>query len=85
MDVDLAPAPFYSLGLEMKIGPLVAIQQGSVASEVGFQVGDELATLNGEPIGDPLTLSQRVGRLAGPGRFPNRDDSIPLQNGAPPG
>jgi regulator of sigma E protease len=65
LDVTLAPAPFYSLGLEMKIGPLVAIQQGSVASEVGFQEGDELATLNGEPIGDPLTLSQRVGRLAG--------------------
>ncbi|MAZ95859.1 MAG: hypothetical protein CMJ73_07545 [Planctomycetaceae bacterium] len=65
VEVDLAPAPFYSLGLEMKIGPLVAIQQGSVASEVGFQAGDELVTLNGEPIGDPLTLSQRVGTLAG--------------------
>ncbi|MEE2989618.1 MAG: site-2 protease family protein [Planctomycetota bacterium] len=65
VEVDLAPAPFYSLGLEMKIGPLVAIQQGSVASAVGFQAGDELVTFNGEPIGDPLTLSQRVGTLAG--------------------
>jgi regulator of sigma E protease len=65
IDVTLAAAPLYGLGLEMKIGPITAIQDGSVARSTGFQVGDELETLNGQPIGDPLTLSQRVGRLAG--------------------
>ena len=62
--VDLPPAPLYGLGLEMKIGPISGIQQGS-AAEREFKLGDQLVLLNGEPIGDPLTLSERIGSLAG--------------------
>ena len=65
IEVDMDAAPLYDLGLEMKIGPVTAIQEGSVAQSAGFQVGDELETRNGEPIGNPLTLSQRVGSQAG--------------------
>ena len=65
IEVELGVAPLYDLGLEMKIGPVTAIQDGSVAQSAGFKVGDELETFNGQPIGNPFTLSQRVGSLAG--------------------
>ena len=46
-------------GIELTMGPLVCVQQGSVAAQAGLKVGDVLTELDGQPIGDPLTLPTR--------------------------
>lgn len=46
-------------GLELGMGPIVCMQNDSVAMSAGLQVGDILTHVDGEPIGDPLTLPLR--------------------------
>ena len=48
------------LGLTMKMGPIIAIRKGSPAQAAGFEIGDMMQEVNGEPVGDPLALSQRL-------------------------
>ena len=59
-DSVVPPSPWKSLGLVMEIGPIVGIRNNSPAVEAGFQVGDELVSVQGEPIGNPLTLPFRL-------------------------
>lgn len=59
-DAVVQPEPMRELGLNMKMGPLIAVQAGSPAAKAGLQVGDMIIELNGKPIGDPLLLSQRL-------------------------
>jgi regulator of sigma E protease len=59
-DAVLQPRPMRELGLSMKIGPIVAIQTGSPAAKAGLQVGDVIVEVNGQPVGNPLSLSQRL-------------------------
>ncbi len=65
INVRIPPNPARWLGMEMTMGPIVAIQNGSVAEQSGFQIGDRVLELNGEPIGDPLTLPGQLRRQAG--------------------
>lgn len=46
-------------GVELSMGPIVCIQGGSVAEQAGLQVGDIIESIDGQPIGDPLTLPIR--------------------------
>jgi regulator of sigma E protease len=62
--VTLPVNPMRSLGLEMELGPIRAIQAGSPAEGV-LKVGDVLQKLDGQLIGDPLALSDRLRRRAG--------------------
>jgi regulator of sigma E protease len=48
-----------TIGLVMKIGPVTALRENSPALKAGMQVGDVIESINGEPLGDPLSLSQR--------------------------
>lgn len=57
--------PMRTVGVAMQIGPIAAIQQDSVAEQAGFQKGDVLLKYNGQPIGDPVTLPQRIAALVG--------------------
>jgi serine protease Do len=44
-------------------GPLVtSVEAGGPGARAGIQVGDIVATLNGEPVGDALSFAYRVGR-----------------------
>lgn len=52
--------PHRVVGLQMKIGPIVAVREGSPAQKAGFQSGDMIQKVNGEEIGDPLSLGQRL-------------------------
>src|SRR5262249_16731455 len=65
LDVTVEPKPLRELGLIMKIGPILAIREGSPAEDAGFHVGDVILQINGEPVGDPLSLSQRFTRAQG--------------------
>ena len=58
--VTVSPKPMRGVGLEMRIGPVVAIRNGSPAQKAGFAVGDVIQKINGSDVGDPLTLRQRL-------------------------
>ena len=59
----LPPRRLRHLGLEMQIGPVVNVRKNSPAERAGFAQGDLILEVNGDPIGDPITLPQRVARM----------------------
>lgn len=65
LTVAVEPRPMREVGLTMKIGPVAAVRMGSPAEKAGFQVGDVMTQVNGEDVGDPLTLGQRLTPPAG--------------------
>lgn len=56
--------PRRELGFIMKWKPVAAVQQGSPASKAGFKKDDEIIAIDGKPVGDLLTLDQRMTRIA---------------------
>ena len=63
--VVVEPEPVRQLGLEMKMGAIVAVQPGSPAAQAGLKMGDTLQTIDGQPLGDPITFAERLRRKAG--------------------
>ncbi|HZL91923.1 MAG TPA: site-2 protease family protein [Pirellulaceae bacterium] len=59
-EVTIEPKPQRVVGLVMEIGPIVAVREGSPAQKAGFQAGDLIQEVNGQPVGDPLSLGQRL-------------------------
>ena len=52
------------LGLVLDMSPIVAIQEKSPAAQAGLQVNDRLLSIDGEPVGDPMTLADRLAERA---------------------
>jgi regulator of sigma E protease len=48
------------LGLVMELGPIVAVQNDSPAAEAGVKAHDHILSIDGQPIGDPITLPDRL-------------------------
>ncbi|WP_231756666.1 site-2 protease family protein [Lignipirellula cremea] len=48
------------LGLVMKAGPIESVRRGSTGDKGGLKPGDELLQVDGAPLGDPLTLPDRL-------------------------
>ena len=65
IDIVVQPRGMRTVGLVMKIGPVVSIRHGSPAAQAGFRVGDRIESVNGQPVGDPLSLGQRLIPSAG--------------------
>ena len=63
--IDVNRNPFHELGLIMTMGPITAVQDGSPAMVAGLRPGDLITTLNGKPVGNPMTMPQRLRELAG--------------------
>ncbi len=63
--IRVRPNPMRQFGLTMDMGPIAAIQEGSPAELSGIRPGDMLRTADGQPVGDPLRLPDRVRALAG--------------------
>lgn len=61
--VTLPPEPWQELGIEVEVGPITAIRSGSTAEKAGLKVGDKLVSVNASPLGDVLTLWQRLAKL----------------------
>ncbi|MCI0359629.1 MAG: site-2 protease family protein [Planctomycetaceae bacterium] len=59
-DVVIQPRPMREVGLVMKIGPVAQVRENSPAKVAGFLPGDVITSIDGEPVGDPLTLGQRL-------------------------
>jgi regulator of sigma E protease len=65
ISIEVPETPMKTLGLSMKIGPLVAVQDHSPAAEAGLEAGDMIVEVDGQPVGDPLTLPARLAAKAG--------------------
>ena len=52
-------------GLEMQMGPVVAVRPDSPAAIAGLKKGDVIQKVDGADIGDPLTLPQRLRKKGG--------------------
>ncbi len=76
MVVRIAPQPIRRLGFILEMGPIVAIQEDSPAHRAGLlaeektqasgtsRAGDILTSVDGQPVGDPLTLPERLRKRA---------------------
>lgn len=60
VDVNVPTNPIRTLGLVPTMGAVVAVRKGSPAAEAGFQIGDVLKSIDGQPIDDPLKLPQQM-------------------------
>jgi regulator of sigma E protease len=49
----------------MEAGPIVAVQANSPADRAGIRAGDVLVSMDGQPIGNPFTLDDRLQRRIG--------------------
>jgi regulator of sigma E protease len=59
-DLDIGVEQGKRFGLELSMGPIQCIQKGSVAEQIGLEVGDIITKIDDQPIGDPLTLPLRL-------------------------
>lgn len=59
-EVVVQPRGIRELGLVMKPGPIAAVRPDSPADKAGLKAGDVIETINGEPVGNPLSLDQRL-------------------------
>jgi regulator of sigma E protease len=62
--IEVAPTPLRDFGLIMEMGPISAMEPDSIAKANGMLVGDKILEINGKPVGDPLTLPDRMRRIA---------------------
>jgi regulator of sigma E protease len=63
--VTLPPQAARTTGLVMTAGPIKAVQDDSPAAAAGLKTGDTITAIDGEPLGDPLALDQRLRGKAG--------------------
>jgi regulator of sigma E protease len=65
IQLELPPVPVKSLGLGFAVGPVTAIQTGSLAASSNLKVGDVIQSINGDAITNALRLPAQVAGLAG--------------------
>ncbi len=65
LSVELPPQPVRTTGLVMTPLDVKALQEGSPAAAAGIEPGDRLLAIDGVPVGDPLTLDERLRAKAG--------------------
>jgi regulator of sigma E protease len=70
-DVTVEPNHIRRLGLVMTTGPVVGIRPSSPAAIAGFELGDRIETIAGEPMGDPMSLPTQV--------LPHHEQEIEIQ------
>ena len=68
VEIKVEPTPLRGFGLQMTMSAVTAVQPKSPAAENGVQAGDRLISIDGQPLGDPVTLPIRVRRLAAAGK-----------------
>jgi regulator of sigma E protease len=87
LEITIPPNPLRQVGLETQMGPVEAVRENSPAAQAGVQVGDIIRRVNGEPVGDPWLLSQRLAGATGqavqlelerPGAYPSMAVTVTL-------
>lgn len=59
------PRPVMQTGVVVGLGPITAIRKHSPADTAGLRAGDQIESIDGQPVGDPLSLGQRLLPLVG--------------------
>ena len=65
LSIELPPQPLRTTGLVMTPRAIAAVQDDSPAATAGLKAGDRLLAIDGQPVGDPLSLDERLARRAG--------------------
>ena len=65
LSIAVEPNPLRELGVAMKMGPIAAVQANSPAAAAGIKPGDVLLAIDGNSLGDPMTLPERLRRRGG--------------------
>jgi regulator of sigma E protease len=65
LQVSLPPVALKQPHVTFGMGSVVGVISGSVGEAAGFLKGDVIQSVNGEPVGDPVTLPQRMANLTG--------------------
>ena len=60
VSIEVPAQPRRTLGIVMAAGPVKAVQADSPAAAAGFRAGDRLVAIDGEPVGDLLSLDDRL-------------------------
>lgn len=74
VDINIPANPMRTLGLVMKIEKIAMVQRDSPAAKAtsgsmtGMEIGDEILLIDGEPVGDPFTIEQRMVELLDAGK-----------------
>jgi regulator of sigma E protease len=63
--VTLPPQEVRTTGLVMTAGPIKAVQDDSPAAAAGLKPGDMIVAIDGEAVGDPLAVDQRLRGMTG--------------------
>jgi regulator of sigma E protease len=63
-DVKVPAAPWRHFGMSLEMGPITAIQKDAPA-DGKLKRGDRLVSIDGEPLGDPMMLDERMRKRAG--------------------
>lgn len=64
LEITVPPQPLRELGLQMTMGPIVAVRPGTTAVAADIQVGDVLVAVAGEAVSDPLLLDELLATTA---------------------
>ena len=64
VDVELPAQRRLEVGMAMTPLPIKDVQEGAPAAVAGIRAGDRLLAIDGAAVGDPLTLDDRLRRLA---------------------
>jgi regulator of sigma E protease len=65
VEISLPPQPRLVSGLAMAAGPIEAVQADSPAAAAGIEPGEAIRLIDGKPLGDPLSLDDRLAARAG--------------------
>ena len=65
LPISVPSQPRRETGLVMVPGPIASVQANSPASEVGLKAGDKIVSIDGESLGNPLTIDNRLKKRSG--------------------
>ena len=65
LPISVPSQPRRETGLVMVPGPIASVQADSPASEVGLKAGDKIVSIDGESLGNPLTIDNRLRKRSG--------------------
>ncbi len=63
--ITVEPRPLRSIGVVVKGGGVVGVQAGSLAERAGIKVDETVVKINGDELGDLVTIAQRMLPLVG--------------------
>ncbi len=64
LTIEVPTQPMKRIGLQMSMGPVLAVKKDSPADKAGMKQGDVITKIDGKAVGDPVTLAYRLRSMA---------------------